>query len=138
MYFVSKKDTLYFIVIWGTVIFLSQTFIFRLESAFGGVVGFIIIGYLIWIWFGTGYKIEGATLKVQFGGFKWETDIEEIKTIRKVKNPFSAPALAMDRLEILYGKYDVMTISPKNEDKFIELLLNENPQIQIEEKRSKY
>ena len=134
MYFVSKKDILYFLAIWGTILFISFSYLFGSES-FGiidGLIRFVIVGYLIWIWFRTRYKIEENILNIQCGGFNWKINIEEIRKIRKVKSIFAAPALSIDRLEILYGKYDVVSISPKNEDKFIELLLNENPQIPID------
>jgi len=130
----------------GVIFFIILIYIFGSEpigmqlitynSLLGYIVTGVIIGFLIWIWFGTGYKIEDANIKVQFGPFKRTIGIKEIKKVSKVKNPFTAPSLSIDRLEILYGKYNVINISPKNEKEFIRLLVTENPHIQIDEKLS--
>ena len=98
------------------------------------IIDATIIGFLLWIWFGTGYKVQEEHIKVQFGPFRSSIRIEEIKKVSKIKSPFTAPALSVNRLEILYGKYDVMDISPKNENEFIRLLVTKNPQIQVDQK----
>jgi hypothetical protein len=38
----------------------------------------------------------------------------------------------MDRIEISYGKYEFITISPKNKEEFIRQLLKVNPRIQLD------
>lgn len=135
MFFQSKRDILYFIAIWGTVFFIILGSVFDTEPIVIKIVyyliGIIIIGILIWIWFGTGYKIEGKVLKVQCGPFQWKLNIKEIRTVRKVKSIFSSPALSIDRLEIYYDRYKLIRISPENESEFIDLLLKENPNIQL-------
>ena len=98
------------------------------------IIDATIIGFLLWIWFGTGYKVQEEHIKVQFGPFRSSIRIEEIKKVSKIKSPFTAPVLSVNRLEILYGKYDVMDISPKNENEFIRLLVTKNPQIQVDQK----
>ncbi len=85
------------------------------------------------VWFGTGYKVEGEFLKVRYGPFKSKIKIKEIKNIRRTKSPFTAPALSVDRLEILYGRYDVINISPKSESELIHSLLAINPNIQLDD-----
>lgn len=89
---------------------------------------------LIWIWFRTGYRIKDSNIVIYFGPIRRTIIIDDIKKISKVKHPFTAPALSVDRLEIMYRKYEVVTISPKKEREFIELLLKRNPQIQVDEK----
>ncbi len=107
---------------WGFILFISLIYIFGSESmgmqfiSYDSLLGYIVTGMIIalLIWFGTGYKIEDAILK------------------------FRTPALSVDRLEILYGKFSVMDISPKNEKEFIRLLVTEKPHIQIDEKHSNH
>lgn len=103
------------------------------KSIPGYIIGALILTLLLWIWFGTGYKIEGKFLKVRYGPFKSKINIKEIKIIRRTKNPFTAPALSVDRLEILFNKYDVINISPKNEGELIHRLLAINPHIHLDD-----
>ncbi len=134
MYFQSKKDILYFIAIWGTVLISIFGSFFDTELFTIKLVDYlivIIIAVLIWIWFGTGYKIEDDVLNVQCGPFKRKLNIKEIRKVSKVKSIITSPALSIDRLEIYYDKYNLIRISPKNESEFIDLLLNENPEIQL-------
>ncbi|PID25469.1 PH domain-containing protein [Sporosarcina sp. P7] len=102
------------------------------KSVPGYIIGASILALLIWIWFGTGYKVEGELLKLKFGPYKSKVQIKEIKKISRTKSPFTAPALSVDRLDILFGKYDVINISPKNESELIHSLLAVNPNIQID------
>ena len=73
------------------------------------------------------YKIEGEYLSI------WRTKID-IKTIRKVyatRNPLSSPALSINRIAIVYNKFDEVLISPKDRADFIEELLKVNPTIEV-------
>jgi hypothetical protein len=75
------------------------------------------------------YKIEGENLII------WHTKIE-IKSIRKIyrtNNPLSSPALSLDRLAIVYNKFDEILISPKERNEFIDELLKINPSIEIQD-----
>lgn len=75
------------------------------------------------------YKIEGENLMI------WNTKIE-IKSIRKIyrtNNPLSSPALSLDRLAIVYNKFDEILISPKERNEFIDELLKINPSIEIQD-----
>ncbi|MFB4168868.1 PH domain-containing protein [Virgibacillus sp. JSM 102003] len=90
------------------------------------------IGFcLMWIWFKTGYTIENNSIKIQYGPFKKYIEIDEIYNIRETKNPFTAPALSMNRVEINYGKYETIQISPKEISLFVGELQKKNPHIQI-------
>ncbi len=73
------------------------------------------------------YKIEDGYLSV------WKTKID-IKTIRKVyatRNPLSSPALSINRIAIVYNKYDEILISPKDRADFVGELLKVNPNIEV-------
>lgn len=128
---------LYFLVIWGTIacILVGMTISFTSgESSFiGEIIGIMIIGLLLWVWFGTGYRIENETLQVVCGPFRWKINIQEIKRISKNKSVWSAPALAIDRLGIKYGRYGGTLIAPKNEAEFIRRLMEKNSTIQVDE-----
>ena len=75
------------------------------------------------------YKIEDKKLII------WNTKIE-ISTIRKIyrtNNPLSSPALSLDRIAIVYNKFDEILISPKERNEFIKELLKINPSIEIKD-----
>lgn len=142
IFFISKKDALYSVGIWGTiaVVFFSvfpATFILSISDFVGLVIGIIVIACLIWAWFSIGYLIENNTLKIQVGPIEQKIDIKEIKNITKEKSVWSAAALSMDRVVIQYGNYGYAHVSPKKEYEFIKLVLSKNPQIQIDDALSK-
>lgn len=142
MYFSSKKDIWFFLIFWGFILFIIFFYIFGGEpfgwqiitykSVPGYIISALMIGILLWMWFTTGYKIEKDMIEVKSGPFNSTIKIEEIKKINITKNPITAPALAIDRLEITYGKYKVIYVSPKKEREFLDLLLTINPRIQAD------
>ncbi|MEC5422555.1 PH domain-containing protein [Virgibacillus sp. C22-A2] len=131
MYFPSKKDWWLTLLLWGV--------------ASVGVVVPLITGdvtaalfmlplalVLLWFWFKTDYKIENEQIKVRYGPIRQTIHIKDIKRINKNKNPFMAPALSTDKIEILCSKYDVISISPVDQQKFIKDLLEINPTILLD------
>ncbi len=140
IFFASKKDSLYSLAVWGTIVILFFSIILNfsltLFNFFWGLIGLIAIGFLIWIWFGTGYRIENETIKIKNGPFKWMVHIQDINSISKRKSLLATPSLSVDRLVLHYGKYGEMLLSPKAESEFIELLLTKNPQIKLDETKS--
>jgi len=131
LYFPSKKDTWLALVIWGVVILMGWQMV-SYKSLLWSMLSLLIIAYLLWLWFGTGYKIEGRVIKIRSGPLRRTVKITEITKISATKNPLSAHALSIDRIEIMYGKYDTAIISPKNKAHFINVLVTENPDIQVD------
>ncbi|MBD7984910.1 PH domain-containing protein [Sporosarcina sp. Sa2YVA2] len=135
MYFPSKKDTWLAMLVWGFVLFGMAAYIFGGEPV--GVVGIvittIIVGFLLWMWFGTGYRVEDGLIIIISGPFKSKVKIADIRKLTATKNPLSAPALSINRIEILYGTYGMSLVSPKDRELFISLLLEENQTIQVDE-----
>lgn len=145
IFFISRKDAIYNFIIWGTVILgLTALVDASFSSSFLSVSYWIalilipiIIVWLIWVWFSAGYLIEKNSLIIKAGPFKQTIDIQEIRKITRVKSILTSGALAIDRLQIQYGKYKSIDISPKEEYELIKLLLSKNPQIQIDDSISK-
>lgn len=97
----------------------------------------IISGFLLWLWFGIGYYVENGTITIQHGPIKDTIEVRKINEIQKRKSVWSAASLAMDRLVLEYGKFNVnMIVSPEQEYEFIKLILSKNSEIQIDEKLS--
>lgn len=78
----------------------------------------------------TEYTIEENKLKIKCGFFTYKPiEINEIKEITKSSNIISSPAASFDRIEIKYGKFEEMIISPKNKFEFAKYLTGLNPNI---------
>lgn len=89
---------------------------------------FVGLSLLVFLMFRTiKYKIEGQYLRI------WTTkiDILSIKKVYRTNNPLSSPALSLDRIAIVYNKYDEILISPKEQSAFIAHLLSINPNIVV-------
>lgn len=97
------------------------------------VMAFILfLAFLIGKLFtGIEYIIDGDELIIKSSFlFTSKIAISSIKSVAKSRNPLSAPAASLDRLEIKYGKYDYALVSPKNKIEFINELLARNPNIE--------
>lgn len=78
----------------------------------------------------TTYTITENYLLIQSSFFyKKELQIKDIKKIEKVTNIIKSPAGSIKRLELFYGKYESVMISPQNEDQFLKDLLEINNEI---------
>lgn len=86
------------------------------------IVSVAIVDIVVFIcFFGIKYVIDGDVLKVySFWGIHEDIPISSIKKIEKSRNPLSSPAASLDRLAVHYNKYDVVYISPRNQDDFLE------------------
>lgn len=73
------------------------------------------------------YKIDGENLII------WRTkiSIQSIHKVYRTRMPLSSPALSLDRIAIVYNKYDEIFISLKEREEFIKELLKVNPAIEV-------
>ncbi|MFC4219645.1 PH domain-containing protein [Flagellimonas marina] len=84
------------------------------------------------------YKIDDKNLVVKtFFWFKKEIPVDSITGIVETNTLISAPAASLDRLEVLYGKYKSVIISPKDKMGFIEHLKLLSPSIVVKMKKRK-
>ena len=85
---------------------------------------------LIWLWFSTGYEVNGDLLIIRSGPFKKSIPIKDINKITQTNNLQSSFALSLDRLEITYGsKFGMAIVSPKDKREFVAQLKSINPRI---------
>jgi hypothetical protein len=140
IFFASKRDSFYSIAVWGTIAILFFSIILNFSLAlfnlFWGLIGLVAIGFLVWIWFGTSYRIENETIKIKNGPFKWMVKIQDINSISKRRSLLATSSLSVERFVLHYDKYGEMLLSPKAESEFIELLITKNSQIKLRGKVS--
>ena len=90
----------------------------------------LALGLLSLIFTKTDYTIEGDTLVVRSGVFRWRVPIRQIDSVTPTHSPSSAPALSLDRLEIRYGPKTIL-VSPADKTGFLHALRTINPNIQL-------
>ncbi len=87
-----------------------------------------ILLVIFWMFSKIKYIIDSNVLKIWW----LKIEIKSIKRIYKTRNPLSSPALSLDRIAIVYNKYDEVLISPKDKQGFVEELLKQNSEIKVE------
>lgn len=83
-----------------------------------------IMGVLLPVWLltATYYLVDGTTLKIKSGPFRWSIKLAEITAVKPSNSPLSSPALSFDRLEIHYANGKQLLVSPKDKQAFISAL----------------
>jgi hypothetical protein len=94
-----------------------------LRAAQGGFILLGVAGFLVWILRGTNYTLDGESLIVRSGPFRWTIALASIRSVEKPGGFFgrgrSSPALSLDRLVVAYGANKRLMISPENQQQFL-------------------
>jgi len=93
-----------------------------------------VIVFVLILFFNTTYTILAENqLHIKCGFIvNQKVDIMRIKSVVKTSSIISSPAPSVfGRIEIKYGKYDSVIISPKDKETFMSELLKINPNISI-------
>ena len=86
--------------------------------------------FILYLLMHTEYGIDVDTLYVKSGFvYRKHLDISRIRSVKKTKNIFSAPAASLDRIQLTYDKFGVLVLSPKDKEKFVKDLVVINPNI---------
>ncbi len=117
------------VLIFGTVLFLT----FNEEPSWIDILILLpTILFVVHMFLTTKYTIESDELRIKCGFlFNKTIDIKTIKKITETNNLLSSPATSLDRLEINYGKFDTVIISPKKKKEFIENITTLNPNVEV-------
>lgn len=128
MTFYSKRDLWLGVLMLGVIGY--STTVALIESGWS-LIGFILVlifGFVCWLWVGTFYVVSEGMLYIHSGPFKSTYDVNLIYSVNDTKNPISAPALSIDRMEVK-GQGIYIIISPEDKTGFVEALQKENPNI---------
>jgi hypothetical protein len=116
-------------VVLGSVFFLA---LFQEGGGWGALIVLLVGGFILHLFLNTFYRIENHTLHIKCGFLYNSTiNIHEIKKIAATKNPLSAPATSLDRIEVLYGKNGFCLLSPKDKKSFVADILAINPAVEV-------
>ncbi|MBU2912475.1 PH domain-containing protein [Reichenbachiella agariperforans] len=98
------------------------------------IIGIMVltIAFILHVFFQTTYRINDKNELLIKCGFLYNAvvKISSIKSINRTRNPISSPAASLDRIELKYGKWDSVIISPNDRAGFVNELLKINPNIQ--------
>tara|TARA_R110002050_G_scaffold300364_1_gene469420 strand:+ start:28204 stop:28626 length:423 start_codon:yes stop_codon:yes gene_type:complete len=102
------------------------------QSVIVSISAFVLpFGFVLHLFFNTEYAIINNVLKIKSGFvYKKDLDIRTIKSITKSKSLISSPAASLDRIELKYGVFSSVIISPKDTFDFIDDLIKINPNIE--------
>ncbi|WP_180994200.1 PH domain-containing protein [Bacillus sp. Marseille-P3661] len=135
MKYQSKRDWWLTFIIWGTMLFAigsgGKTFIDNtgntVENIVTALFTILLPIFILWLWFTTYYIIDEDNLVIKYGPFKKTVPLKSIKSVRKTMNPLSSPALSLKRLEIVYGQFNSVLISPLDRERFMDILSKRCP-----------
>ncbi|MFT6443223.1 MAG: hypothetical protein ACJASM_002782 [Salibacteraceae bacterium] len=98
------------------------------------VVLFLSLSFILHVFYNTTYYInEKNQLLIKYGFIYNSTvEIADIKSIERTRNPISSPAASMDRIELKYGKWNTVIISPKDKKELLNAFLAINPKITVD------
>lgn len=123
------------VLIFGIVLFLTVSE----KSGWVGIAVLLpVILFVVHIFLTTSYTVENGKLTIKCSFlFNKTININTIKKITETNNPSSSPATSLDRLEITYGKFDSIIISPKQKMEFINYITTLNPDVEVNFKKKK-
>ncbi|WP_293895374.1 PH domain-containing protein [Flavobacterium sp.] len=135
MNFKSRKDVLFYGIIYGIALFIITMAILEInKNGFEryGIWTYIffiaVIGFIIWTLNSTKYVLTNTYLNYQSGFITGKIQIDSIHTIINGKTMWSGlkPATARNGLIIKYNTYDEIYISPKTNETFVSEILKLN------------
>ena len=94
-------------------------------------VSLLTVACILYLMRTTYYTLTPTQLEIRCGFWRTQVAIDQITKVTPTRNPLSAPAFSLDRLEIKYGKYDYVLISPADKTDFLLRLSQLNPAIQL-------
>ena len=139
-YFPSKRDGWIVGLIWGSVLIsvvggmipLAVSGTHWLEA--GSVVAVLagMDGLMLWVLYGTGYRVTRDQLVIRCGPFSFRVPLQTIASIIPTVSLWSSPACSSDRLQIVYGisLYQIM-ISPADKAGFLSAIVNRCPSLTL-------
>jgi Bacterial PH domain len=93
------------------------------------------VPFLLWILFGTWYRLSENQLSVRCGPFFKKIPLDSITSIEPVRGFQSCHALSRHRFQITYGNNDWVMISPEDRARFLQEILLRAPHLVWQDKK---
>ncbi|MEC0089708.1 PH domain-containing protein [Paenibacillus macquariensis] len=142
MKFIPRRDLWLSITMWFCIIGLALASISPLFKVGTNIIGGSILflfcmgmaGFIAWIWLGVVYKLLDTELFIRMGPLTNSITYDSITHVKPVRSWISNMAMATSsrKVEIKYGRYDVVQVSPLDQETFIRELRIRCPHVHIE------
>lgn len=136
--YASKRDRWLTVLIWvsttlvmasGVGILLADASL--LQRAIFFTFGLATAGFMLWILYGTFYRLTDTQLIVRSGPFRYAIPLAGIKSVAPTRSPLSGPACSLDRLQVDAGTLSVL-ISPAAKQAFLRDLAGRSPGLDLQ------
>ena len=140
MKFLPRKDPWLSVTIWSCIIALAVLGLSPFFVDGAGFIGGLIIllfcfacaGFIAWLWIYTFYELKETELIIQYGPFTKLVPFNDIRTVNPIHSWAASAATSYKRVEIKYGNYDFVHVSPLNQETFLQELKQRCPEANIE------
>jgi hypothetical protein len=138
--FVPRRDFWLSITIWVCITGLAlaglSPLFFGGAGIFGGIViflfCFVIAGFIAWSWIATYYVLKESELLIRNGPFTKLVPFESITKVEPIRSWTASAATSIHKVEIYYGKFNLVYVSPLNQETFLKELKTRCPRAHIE------
>ena len=137
-YFPSKRDWWIKGLIWGSLLVsvvggtipLSAPGTHWVQAALVVAVVAGMDGLMLWVLYGTGYRVTRDQLLIRCGPFSFSVPLDTIDSITPTLSLWSSPACSLDRLLIVYGvSYQQIMVSPADKTGFLSAIVSRCPSL---------
>ena len=139
-YFPSKRDGWIIGLIWGSLLISVVGGIIPLALPGNSWLEAILVvavlvamdGLMLWVLYGTGYRVTRDLLLIRCGPFSFRVPLADIESIVPGNSILSSPACSIDRLKIVYGfsQQNIM-ISPADKPGFLSAIVEQCPTLVV-------
>ncbi len=98
----------------------------------GGWIALAGMGFVAWLFTSTYYVVTDDEVRVVAGPFCSRRPVKSITMIRPMRSTLSAPALSLDRIEVVTDKGAWMIISPKDKQGFADAIVRRGVNVRVE------
>lgn len=93
----------------------------------------VSIGALVgWILLQTDYRLTDTMLEVRCAFYRTQVPVDTIQVLRASRNPLSAPALSLDRIDVQHQRGHVL-VSPQDRAGFVAAVRQRAPHVEVVE-----
>jgi len=128
--FPSRRSPILIGLIIGIGLYI--VYVTSIEEWWIGALFLAFFSGITWVLCSIRYSISNGQLFIYSGiGKPFPIPIESIREVSHTYNPLSSPAASLLRLEVKFGTYNSVLISPKDRVGFVKALLAVNSSIKV-------
>lgn len=140
MKFLPRRDLWLSFLMWFCMITLVFAGLSPLFYAGSGIVAgpilflmcITIAGFMAWLWISTFYEFGQSDLIIHYGPFTKSIPFNLIAKAKPIRSWMASAATSINRIELQYGSYNAVHISPLDQETFLLELMHRCPGAKIE------